>query len=349
MAIAAVCTPVHSLRFLHHPQFPVLIVLALVCTGCKKDEPLQPYASSIQLKIEDASCTEVWLKVTTTEIPATMALLRDNQRVQTLRLVASDSLLIDEGLLPNHAYTYQLQKLGADSSVTEASASVQVTTMDTTSHDFTFHIDTLGVTSSVLYDVAIISENNVWAAGELYLNDSTGQLDPVLYNAAHWDGSRWEIKRISVLYRGSWIIPTLNAVLAFSATDIWFSSGVPIHGDGQNWTQYHLFDMGILTQNDGSINKIWASSSSDLWFVGNRGTIVHYSSGTWQRIESGTTVGLRDVTGFIDHPSEHTAIVAVGTSGADSRILALSPVAAHDTLNWPSSESVSGVWLSSQR
>ena len=71
------------------------------------------------------------------------------------------------------------------------------TDQDTTSHNFTFQTWSFGQHSSnILYDVAIIDENNIWAVGEIYLNDSLGQTDPQAYNAIHWNGVQWEFKRI---------------------------------------------------------------------------------------------------------------------------------------------------------
>ncbi len=91
----------------------VLVPFCLILGfSCKKEPPVEPPSEpTITLKAEDASCTEAWLKVTTTETHATVRLLRDNQRISDLRLLTSDSLLFDEGLFPNHTYTYQLQKL----------------------------------------------------------------------------------------------------------------------------------------------------------------------------------------------------------------------------------------------
>ena len=49
-----------------------------------------------------------------------------------------------------------------------------VTTMDTTSHNFTWQSWTFGdIGSSVLYDVAIINENNIWAVGEINIADTS--------------------------------------------------------------------------------------------------------------------------------------------------------------------------------
>ena len=71
-------------------------------------------------------------------------------------------------------------------------------TIDTTSHNFTFQTWTFGEhSSSTLYDAAIIDDNNIWAVGEIYLNDSTGQPDPQPYAAAHWNGTEWKLMKVS--------------------------------------------------------------------------------------------------------------------------------------------------------
>ncbi len=167
---------------------------------------------------------------------------------------------------------------------------------DTTSHNFTFTTYTFGgnAGSSYFKDVAIINDTDIWAVGQIYTSPET------TYNAAHWNGKEWELKKISVIYNGNKITPNLEGIFTFSSTDIWVSSGVPAHYDGNTWTQYHLFDMGILSQTDGAVNKIWGTSSTNLYIVGNAGTIVHYNGSTWSKQESGTTIDLRDVWGSAD-------------------------------------------------
>ena len=69
---------------------------------------------------------------------------------------------------------------------------------DTTSHSFTwqtFEFGDDGASPSSLKDVAIINDSDIWAVGSIYLNDSTGQPDYTAYNAVHWDGNKWELKR----------------------------------------------------------------------------------------------------------------------------------------------------------
>ena len=69
--------------------------------------------------------------------------------------------------------------------------------MDTTSHNFTWQSWTFGEhSSSVLYDVEIIDENNIYAVGKIYMNHSLGQPDLQPYGMAIWDGQTWELKKI---------------------------------------------------------------------------------------------------------------------------------------------------------
>jgi len=167
--------------------------------------------------------------------------------------------------------------------------------VDTTSHNFTFQTWTLGEHSrSTLYDVAIINDTSIWAVGEIYLNDSLGQPDPIAYNAAYWDGSNWDLQKITVEFRGNMITPPLEGIFAFSNTDIWFVGSLPIHGDGTNWTMY---DLRTTLDPNLSLSKAWGKSSNDIYIVGRSGSIAHYFNTNWQKIESGTELNIYDIYG----------------------------------------------------
>lgn len=328
----------------------VLIGLCLVLiSSCKKDPPLVP-EPTLSLAAVDASCIEAWLRVTTADIPATVRLLRDGQPVSVLGLRSPDSLLIDEGLLPNHTYTYQLHKLAGDSTVIETSASVQVTTMDTTSSNWSFAIDTLGVTASVLYDVAIISDTNIWAVGELFLRDSSGNLDPILYNAARWNGTRWDIIRIPYIYQGQTLYGALRAVFAFDANDVWLGSGNMIHWNGQSFTSVEL-PAGVWGPY--RINKIWGHDG-EIWIVGDGGSIAHRSAdGTWRQLESGTGLPIMDVYGGQDSRTGLNEILCVaeayGIPGG-SRILSIENTSVREkTTNGLASWGIEGIWFIPKR
>jgi hypothetical protein len=183
---------------------------------------------------------------------------------------------------------------------------------DTTSHNFTWEIFTFGDhASSSLSDVAIIDENNIWAVGEIYLNDSLGQRDVYRYNAVHWDGEKWEVKRITAEFRGSLISPPLGGIITFSASDIWAVSSLPIHGDGNNW---EVFDLRTTVDPNLSLSKVWGSSPNDIYFVGRAGSIAHYDGNNWRKIETGTTLSIYDIYGAYNSQKQDWEILAIASN-----------------------------------
>ena len=129
--------------------------------------------------------------------------------------------------------------------------------------------------------------------GAIYLNDSTRQYDPLPYNLAVWDGTKWDLKKVTVNFRGNMITSPLEGVIAFSPTDIWLMATDPIHGDGQNWSDY---DIRTITGNNNlTVSKGWAKKffiNIFCWYMGN---IVSYNGSNWTNIESGTTLPINDI------------------------------------------------------
>lgn len=287
----------------------MLLVLSVFLSTCK-DEPTRPPAQpTLQLSAEDASCTEAWLKISSTVIPSSIALRRNGQTVSVFNLVTSDSVVVDDSLLPGHTYVYEASRLQG---TTETTTPVQLTTLDTTSHNFTWEWDTLGVTASTLNDVAIINDTLAYAVGEMYLRDSTGQIDPVLYNAARWDGTRWTIFRIPYIYHGSPTYSPITTLFTFNENDIWFDNSV--HWDGQ---QFRSVDLAVSIFYGIGLNKIWGNETTgELYVVGNSGTIAYSPNhGTaWQRVESGTTLAVRDIWGATNARTGECEILALAST-----------------------------------
>ncbi|MDP3148555.1 MAG: hypothetical protein Q8N83_05440 [Ignavibacteria bacterium] len=71
----------------------VLTSFLLLNSGCKKNttEPVETLA----LTVEDVSCTEAWVKITTTnyQTPNTLTLFVNDKANQNITLVSSDTLL----------------------------------------------------------------------------------------------------------------------------------------------------------------------------------------------------------------------------------------------------------------
>jgi len=177
---------------------------------------------------------------------------------------------------------------------------------DTTSHSFVWELDTFGIYPSGLYDVALVDENDIWAVGDI----KTGRFDttfyngdtfltPIHYNAVHWNGSEWELFNIEWNTFGHLVSPELFGIYAVSNSEIWVTSGSPSvsYANGL-WENFRLWDMGILGPEDGILTSIWGTSSSNLYFVGDHGTIVHYDGSSFTKMESGTETPLRDIWGL---------------------------------------------------
>jgi hypothetical protein len=182
------------------------------------------------------------------------------------------------------------------------------TPIDTTSHAFTWQTFTWGGGgASSINDIAIISDTNIWAVGSISLPDSIAQ-DSLGHNppfgAAHWDGKDWKLFRLPVIVSPTYttyLAPT--GIIAFSITDIWLASGGVHRFNGTEITHSYWLaawpgnpQTPILTEEQ-RIEKLWGSSSSNLYAVGRKGGIAHYNGSIWQKVESGTTFNFQDIYG----------------------------------------------------
>jgi hypothetical protein len=171
---------------------------------------------------------------------------------------------------------------------------------DTTSHNFTWQIDTLGY-SGVLYDVAIIDENNIWAVGEIFLKDSSGQVDPTAYSLAKWDGVRWNLQRIYYQSGASQnIVAPIRGIWRTAANEVWLAAGSVFRWEGSSSLAQLSLSRLTLGDPNASVEKLGGTSNNNLYGVGNSGTIVHFNGSSWQKVESGTSVDFRDVWGSPD-------------------------------------------------
>ena len=144
---------------------------------------------------------------------------------------------------------------------------------DTTSHLVLWRTDTIGY-GGALKDIAIISEDNIWAVGEIYLKDSTGQFDRELYNVLQWNGVRWNPRRIYFYFGGVRYLSSCEAVLAFGPDDVWLACNAPRHWDGQSLNNVDVTEL----VGSGQINAMGGKSSTDFYVAGNNGTFAHFDS-----------------------------------------------------------------------
>ncbi|MBC8215014.1 MAG: T9SS type A sorting domain-containing protein [Candidatus Marinimicrobia bacterium] len=215
--------------------------------------------------------------------------------------------------IPTEVETLNVEVTGFDSLDVNLTETVNITTysrIDDTSHplDVSWEIDTLGIYFSNLRDVAIVNENDIWAVGEIRTNVENPSLD--MKNLVHWNGVEWEMT--NVLLGG-----LAYAIEYFQDNDIWIIlEGFPTHWDGNEWTLFHLQNMGLDVH---ILKALWSSSSENIYFVGDQGSLVHYNGIEFTQIESGTEIDLRGVSGSED--GEH--VFAVGFSNTTGHSIVL--------------------------
>jgi hypothetical protein len=169
----------------------------------------------------------------------------------------------------------------------------------------------------------VFNKTNVWAVGELYINDSTGKPDMSNpYNASHWDGNKWTLIKVPTeLYGGAILYAPIYTIFAFSETNIWTFNvaGSYSHWDGTSWNTHYV------PARSGGGNKLWGSDPSNLYLVGTDGSISHCNGSSWTQMSSNTTVDLQDVWG-----ADANHIWATGTNDVDGHSIVLQC----DGTNW---------------
>jgi hypothetical protein len=264
-----------------------LIIIALMFVSCRTDHlPLEP---ELTLSVADVSCTEVWLKAE--GIGGNEFILeRDGSEIENYSVI-SGNIIYDDSLRPNTTYAYRLTRLSG----AERSREVTATTLDTTSHNYIWQTFTFGgeAGSCVLYDCAILSKDDIWCAGAIYLKDSLGNPDPDAYNAIHWDGQQWELKRIQFRYfcnQPDTFPAPANSILALNSNDVFISAGSQIaHWNGQHQDGWECIPV--------SAKRLWGTNKNDIYAVGALGKIAHSNGSSWQKIESGTEYNINDIWG----------------------------------------------------
>jgi len=323
-------------------EYLILCFLLFTSFSCK-DEPVKPPDNvDFSISVEDVSCIEAWISLKTASA-SELKLFRNDSLIKTLNTFPIDTIVYDEGLLPNQSYIYKAEVLFNNKTYTKEAAAQ---TMDTTSHNYTWQSWEFGQhSSSQLFDVAIIDENNIWAVGEIYMKDSLGQSDPHPYNSVHWDGEKWELKKIYYNYNGSNLSLKIKSILTFNASDIWFDAH--LHWNGAIFEQINI--SGLVGF---SINEIWGTSLNNIFIVGNNGSIAHYNGTSWKRLESGTDYNINDIWGDYNEKTGEWEILAVAADinhSMEREILGILSSGTEKLDQNNITDALSGIWFKSCR
>jgi hypothetical protein len=306
---------------------------------------------NVTLNVEDASCTEAWIEVkfTGVEFPTELRFYVNDSLAESITAV-KDTLLYIEGLQPSRTYRVRAKAVRPQETLVK-STEAEVTTMDTTSHNFTWQTYTFGGSggSSYLRDVAIINENDIWAVGEINIADTANPNGYTTYNAVHWNGQEWELKRIMFYidqdqpWAGKTPYPC-NSAFVFQGNTLGVTSGGQVYilnNDGSD----KLLPMGFSWENRFMINAMWGTSSNDFYVVGDNGNIAHYNGTSWEKIESGTESNIHDIWGIKTDKGLIFACAATNYLASGDRKILLYENNKSVPIYWPSGLEVSSVWF----
>ncbi len=275
-------------------------VILFLLSSCKKDNPVIPPEPSpvdhrkITLANEGTSCSEIWLKLTADSINLPISvILNMNSTMEDITLSnRRDTVLYFDSLPLNSSYRFSAA-LSQDTLI--KSNELQVNTLSPTSHNFTYQTfelgDPLSGYSSILYGASIIDGNNIWVVGEIYEVDSSG--NDIQYNAAHWNGTDWELKQI------------LYYTICGQSHKTPYPVGSIVQVENQLWaamrgnevvrisdtTQTEIMCLPLSME----IYSVWGNNSSNVYAAGNLGNIARYDGNSWQSIPSPTILTLIDI------------------------------------------------------
>jgi hypothetical protein len=174
---------------------------------------------------------------------------------------------------------------GCKDSATSPSSNTVI--VDSTSHVFAWRIDTVGLAQSILFDAWGTGPKNVYAVGSVYYSSYS---IPAI-NIIHWDGGNWSPVNYS---QG-----TLRSIFGLSESDIWavgeYDVGVNsysliAHWNGVNWET-------LRDPNYPGLFAVWGRSSTDVYAVGDKGTVLHFDGTAWRSMASPTQLSLRRIWG----------------------------------------------------
>ncbi len=99
---------------------------------------------ALGLTLEDVSCTEAWITLTTGNLPSTsfIKITKNSNLLETIDVNSTKTLLYYDSLKPNT--TYEFQAFSSLRGEDVIGNKLQVTTLDTTSHNFTWQTFTFG-------------------------------------------------------------------------------------------------------------------------------------------------------------------------------------------------------------
>ena len=131
----------------------LILVVLFISLSC--NEGYDYSQASLGLGLRDYSCTEAWIEVQigSNDKTANIYIKKNGEIIQSVNVGQSSTLYYFDSLLPNTNYTFDAVTYEDGKEV--KSNPVTFTTLDTTSHNFTWQTFTFGESdASWIYDIA---------------------------------------------------------------------------------------------------------------------------------------------------------------------------------------------------
>jgi hypothetical protein len=329
-------------------------MLLLLITSCKKSPVEATNIEMLKCLPADVSCTEIRLTLNTGNfpLPATATITLNGNTAQKCAITTRESVLTLNSLLPGKAYKITGSINGNNRQ--QDFNILNIKTLDTTSHSWTFETISFGYINSYFSDVAIINDTLAYVVGYIYAAGIPGYGSDLPYCLAQWNGKTWTLKHLyytSLDYTGTHIDTNLISyalgVLAFDAKDIWIAPGSVFHWNGKDSVTDFVLSRLDLPSLSCSVNKLFGFSKNDFYGVGYAGTIVHFTSGKWQIIKSGTDLDFYDIYGVKDALSGAEELYAVCSRNLPlgTGIFSINGNLASPISNYPLTAELYSVWF----
>ncbi len=252
------------------------LTITIIFSSCKKDNPVIPpvepppvVKDTVTISVEGLTHRSIELRVQSTVNDSSLKvkLFRTFNSADTMAaeypILVKDTTIIDdnsgEGLQLNTEYTYYAVTVDTAGEIKDTSSIITARTLAPTSHDYTWQEYTIG-DFGILYDVWGTDENNVYAVGDININNE-------YYGVLHYDGSSWDV-----------VVDTVggSAIYGFGPEDIWVIGGAVYHYTDNKWVRLdasvnngHITILDDILFRNNPYTSIWGTSSSNL-YLGNQ-------------------------------------------------------------------------------
>jgi hypothetical protein len=277
-------------------KFIYILILLIIIASCKEnpvvppEEIPLPKKDTVTVILESLTHRSATLNIrNTAHNPERTIRVYRSLSQQEFTLIDSfpasvkDTLIIDDnfgaGLTFNTDYSWYAATVDTTGEIKDSSNKVTASTLDTTSHNYTWEEYTFGEWQSAFYDVWGTDENNVWVAG-LVLYGNT------YYGAFHYNGQEFTRDSTAGGY----------SIFGFAENDIWAAAGGVFHFNGSRWEDKTDLD-SALAFSGGKIS-MWGTSSNDLYMGTNLGKIVHWNGTKGKVVLQDQDYWFYDIFGF---------------------------------------------------